>query len=223
MGNTLVNIPASQTQQLKSFGLTHFQYQDGDHFGELLALVSLAPIFIIVAETTIVFSRREITGILLLCGQLLNELFNLVLKLAICEPRPHEHLGDGYGMPSSHSQFMGFFAVYVLMYFESQITTNIVQKRCVQIGAIVLSVLVVVSRVYLGYHTLRQVLAGVGIGVVAGIAWYQFVELVRRTGILDYALRSGICHWLLIRDSRNVTDIALVEYNLSMNQKLKTL
>ncbi|KAJ2576571.1 hypothetical protein GGH19_002054 [Coemansia sp. RSA 1807] len=129
MGNTLVNIPASQTQQLKSFGLTHFQYQDGDHFGELLALI----------------------------------------------------------------------------------------------GAIVLSVLVVVSRVYLGYHTLRQVLAGVGVGVVAGIAWYQFVELVRRTGILDYALRSGICHWLLIRDSRNVTDIALVEYNLSMNQKLKTL
>ncbi|KAJ2844176.1 hypothetical protein GGI22_006967, partial [Coemansia erecta] len=60
-------------------------------------------------EATIVLSRRETAGILLLAGQLTNEGFNLVLKGCIQQERPNLHLGDGYGMPSSHSQFMAFF------------------------------------------------------------------------------------------------------------------
>ncbi|KAJ2817652.1 hypothetical protein IWW50_006097, partial [Coemansia erecta] len=61
MSDNYIDIPVDQVRQLKPFGLTHFQYQDGDHLGKLLALISLAPIFLIVAETTIVFSRREAT------------------------------------------------------------------------------------------------------------------------------------------------------------------
>ncbi|KAJ2490228.1 hypothetical protein IWW37_003337 [Coemansia sp. RSA 2050] len=126
--------------ELRSFGLTHFQYSDGDHVGMALALASLFPIFMIVMEVTIVLSRREISGILLLTGQLLNEGFNLVLKQIIREERPHLHLGDGYGMPSSHAQFMGFFVIFSAMYLENQITTNAVHKRIVQTGAVVLGV-----------------------------------------------------------------------------------
>ncbi|PIA15169.1 hypothetical protein COEREDRAFT_82157, partial [Coemansia reversa NRRL 1564] len=113
MSNLQYDISINPRQQLKSFGLTHFQYREGDKMGMALALASLFPIFLIVAETSIVFGRREAAGILLLLGQLLNEAFNLVLKLAIREDRPNIQLGDGYGMPSSHSQFMGFFVFYM--------------------------------------------------------------------------------------------------------------
>ncbi|KAJ1734955.1 hypothetical protein LPJ61_000805 [Coemansia biformis] len=211
-------------QRLQSLGLTHFQYAEGDHVGQLLALASLAPVFLVVAETTIVFSRREVAGILLLAGQLLNEAFNLALKLAIREERPYWNLGDGYGMPSSHSQFMGFFVLYVVLYFERRVVAHTVHKRAVQLGAVVLGALVVVSRVYLGYHTVLQVLVGVGVGLASGAAWYAFTEaVVRPGGIVDAALATYPCRWLLIRDSHGIPDIALAEYCLSMATKQKTM
>ncbi|KAJ1839236.1 hypothetical protein LPJ70_005139, partial [Coemansia sp. RSA 2708] len=107
-------------------------------------------------------------GVLLLLGQLLNELLNLIIKLIIREPRPHEHLGDGYGMPSSHAQFMGFFVVYVVVYLETRVVMHQVHRRVVQAGSLVLGGLVLISRVYLGYHTVRQVLAGAIVGAGTG-------------------------------------------------------
>ncbi|KAJ2785713.1 Dolichyldiphosphatase 1 [Coemansia javaensis] len=209
-------------RQLRPFGLTYFQYEDGDHVGMLLALASLAPIFLVVAETAVVLSRREAAGILLLAGQLLNEALNLALKLWIREDRPHQHLGDGYGMPSSHAQFMGFFAVYMALYFERQVAALAAHRRLVLAGAAVLAALVAASRVYLGYHTAAQVLAGVAAGVASGAAWYAFVErVVRGGGILDAALATRPCRWLLIRDSRGIRDIARAEYDLSMAARRK--
>ncbi|KAJ2805520.1 hypothetical protein H4R21_001226 [Coemansia helicoidea] len=211
-----------QAQQLKSLGLTHFQYVEGDRLGMLLALASLAPVFLVVAETTIVFSRREVAGVLLLAGQLLNEALSLALKEAVREERPHRHLGDGYGMPSSHAQFMGFFALYVALYFERQTGAHRVHRRIAQAGAAVLGAAVAVSRVYLGYHTLRQTLAGGAVGLAAAAAWYAFAECVLRpSGFVDAALAARPCRWLLLRDSRNVPDVALAEYTLSMAAKQK--
>ncbi|KAJ2712888.1 hypothetical protein H4R19_002523 [Coemansia spiralis] len=215
------DMPDAQ-QRLQSLGLTHFQYVEGDHVGLVLALASLAPVFLVVAETAIVFSRREVAGILLLVGQLLNEALSVALKLAICEERPHRHLGNGYGMPSSHAQFMGFFAVYVAVYFEWRVGAHPAHRRAAQLGVAVLGALVVASRVYLGYHTLRQALAGVAVGFASGAAWYAFVEsVVRPSGLVDTALATYPCRWLLIRDSRATPDIALAEYNLSMSVKQK--
>lgn len=204
-------------KQLRSFGLTHFQYMEGDGLGPMFALLSLFPIFIVVMQTTIILSRREVAGILFLLGQLLNELVNLVLKLAIKESRPHSHLGSGYGMPSNHGQFMGFFSIFTVMYLETRIaTSNIWLKRIVQVGAILLGELVTVSRVYLGYHTTRQVLAGLLVGVCFGLFWYWFTDSVLyQHGWVERALRFPVCQWLLIRDSRNITDVALAEYHLS--------
>ncbi|KAJ2834184.1 hypothetical protein GGI24_000513 [Coemansia furcata] len=206
--------------ELRSFGLTHFQYSDGDHIGMALALASLFPIFMVVMEVTIVLSRREIAGILLLSGQLLNEAFNLVLKQIIREERPHLHLGDGYGMPSSHAQFMGFFVVFTTMYLEARITTNVIHKRAVQMGAIVLGVLVAASRVYLGYHSGMQVVAGGAVGLIAGLVWYWLVvHVLYPSGLVEALLGTSVCQWLLIRDSRGVPDIALAEYRLSQNNR----
>lgn len=69
-------------------------------------------------------------------GQMLCECFNYMLKHIIQEERPNrectqicaslcrltefecaEHLGDGYGFPSSHSQWMGYFASFLFLHF----------------------------------------------------------------------------------------------------------
>ncbi|KAJ2516590.1 hypothetical protein H4217_004483 [Coemansia sp. RSA 1939] len=202
--------------ELRSLGLTHFQYQDGDYMGMALALASLFPIFLVVMEATIVLSRREIAGILLLIGQLGNEGLNIVLKVMIRQDRPNVHLGDGYGMPSSHSQFMTFFLAYTVVYLETRVSNNNVHKRAVQAGAVMLTLLVMTSRVYLGYHSALQVFAGGLVGAVSGSIWLWFVERTIYTNrAIDIVLDWSICRWLLIRDSRTVPDIALAEYRLS--------
>ncbi|KAJ1773526.1 hypothetical protein IW140_002024 [Coemansia sp. RSA 1813] len=167
-------------------------------------------------EVTIVLSRREVAGILLIAGQLANEGFNLVLKEIVQQERPHMHLGDGYGMPSSHSQFMTFFVTFTVVYLETHITTNAIHKRAVQAGAIALGLLVMVSRVYLGYHTTLQVIAGGIVGICSGCVWLWLVErAIYASKFVDIVLDWPVCKWLLIRDSRNVQDIALAEYKLS--------
>ncbi|KAJ1890285.1 hypothetical protein LPJ81_005964, partial [Coemansia sp. IMI 209127] len=196
---------------------------NGDNVGMLFALASLIPIFLVVMEATIVLSRREIAGILLLAGQLTNETFNLVLKVIIQQERPNLHLGDGYGMPSSHSQFMTFFVVYTVVYLETHISTNEIHKRAVQAGAIALGLLVMISRIYLGYHTALQVVAGGLIGVCSGCFWLWFVErAIYASKAVDVALDWPICKWLLIRDSRAAPDIALAEYRLSRHATNRT-
>ncbi|KAJ1943698.1 hypothetical protein FBU59_002827 [Linderina macrospora] len=211
------------TSNLKSFSLTHFQYEDGDTLGQFLALISLVPIFFIVMETTIVLSRRELAGVVLLLGQLLNELVNFVLKELIREERPHLELGDGFGMPSSHAQFMGFFLAYTVLYLEMRVTTDRVHTRLVQLGALVLAILVAVSRVYLNYHTAMQVAAGAIVGLAAGAGWFGATETVFfGSGIAGWVLDTRLCRWLLVRDSRSVPDIARREYELSQTSKHKS-
>lgn len=51
-------------------------------------------------------------------GIILNELVNFLLKNWFCEPRPlvRNVTYQEYGMPSSHSQFMWFFATYCALF-----------------------------------------------------------------------------------------------------------
>lgn len=82
-----------------------------------LALVTLAPPFLIVAYVSILLVRRELTILLGFVGQLGCEIVNLVLKRTLRQGRPTDFLGTGYGMPSSHSQFAGYFIAFWTWHF----------------------------------------------------------------------------------------------------------
>ena len=60
--------------------------------------------------------RRELTYLNVLIGQVLCEIINGKLKRRIQQHRPTNVLGSGYGMPSSHSQFCGFFAAFWVLH-----------------------------------------------------------------------------------------------------------
>lgn len=69
----------------------------------LLALLTLSPFFLFSSYATIILINRPLSGLNILLGQLANEVFNGILKRRLRGVRPGA-LGEGYGMPSSHSQ-----------------------------------------------------------------------------------------------------------------------
>ncbi|CBQ68716.1 related to CAX4-required for full levels of dolichol-linked oligosaccharides [Sporisorium reilianum SRZ2] len=174
-----------------SLGLTHVQYDPSDTFAKLFALVTLSPIFLLCSYVTIILLRRELTFINALIGQLACEGLNWALKRLIKQPRPTDRLGAGYGMPSSHSQFLGFFAAFFLAHFwlnrpplvkpRSLINT---MRRFEHALAMILiasiSILTCYSRHHLHYHSPLQIVVGVTIGLVFGGVYYYFTEYLSK-------------------------------------------
>jgi len=76
----------------KPVSLTYVLYNKGDLIGSILAYSSLCPIFLIVAYTSIILSRRELIIVFTLVGQLLNEVLNTIIKHIVKEPRPERNI-----------------------------------------------------------------------------------------------------------------------------------
>ena len=189
-------------------------------------------------------------------GQLTCEAVNFVLKRLIKEERPrHLHTGArGYGMPSSHAQFVVFWAVALSLFLlvrhrpppggraQRQVggegdgnkdkelrapsladvprayragglpalnasveayshgPWTLPQRGLLSGGAVAVAGLVAWSRVYLGYHTVRQVLAGCVAGAGCGAAWFAVTYLLRETGALAWALELPVARWCRVRD-----------------------
>jgi dolichyldiphosphatase len=217
--------------------------------------------------------------LLLFAGQLACEAVNFVLKRLIKEERPRHHalhhvaahgsVGKGYGMPSSHAQFVVFWAVALGLFLmvrhrpvvvaeakdvpaqaaaidgqgggeadaavaggengkggtPPSLTSvpqayrtgglpaltasleayahshwTLAQRGVVSLGALFVAALVAWSRVYLGYHTVRQVLAGCAAGAGCATAWFVVTYLLRETGTLAWALELPPARWLRVRD-----------------------
>lgn len=66
------------------------------------------------------------------------------------------------------------------------------------------------SRIYLRYHTPRQVAIGAGIGACVGVAWYIFVMILRYTGWVDWVLQIRAVEMLWFKDG----DIGSLEHDL---------
>jgi membrane-associated phospholipid phosphatase len=65
------------------------------------------------------------------CVQLLNEVANQILKRSIQQSRPEGARMSGSGMPSAHSQFIFFFAAYVVAYTWKRCVTQ--KQSCLAI------------------------------------------------------------------------------------------
>ncbi|CAK7205431.1 hypothetical protein SEUCBS139899_008202 [Sporothrix eucalyptigena] len=129
----------------------------------------------------------------------------------------------GYGMPSSHAQFAGFWALtvalFLLVRYESKKTRSSMAKAgaalvpwhkrtsmslfervATSIAAFIVALFIAWSRVYLQYHTLRQVLVGFAAGLVVGAGWFGFTSVARYTGLLDWGLQLPPAQYLRFRD-----------------------
>ena len=117
--------------------------------------------------------------------------------------------GKGYGMPSSHAQFVTFFSLSLSLFLLLRHTPNpstthtpisFPERLLLSIVASICAAAVAYSRVYLNYHTLKQVLVGCAAGAVFAILWFIFTTLLRRTGWIDWILDTPLAEAFRMRD-----------------------
>ena len=77
---------------------------------------------------------------------------------------------------------------------------SLAERALMSAGAIVLAGAVAWSRIYLGYHTEKQVLVGCAAGVISAVAWFVATSIVRQTGLLCWALDIPVARWFRFRD-----------------------
>ena len=63
--------------------MLHMEYPEGDQVGHVLAWFSMTPFFIFAGMITLILFRRDLHTISFTLGQLVNEVFNLILKRII--------------------------------------------------------------------------------------------------------------------------------------------
>ncbi len=116
----------------------------------------------------------------------------MVVKRLLRHPRPQATcalLGKchKYGMPSSHAQVMSYaFTTALLMHLHRRRNRKNVKNSAPSRSEVIelielvllaaLGALVGIARVYLGYHSADQVLAGVGLGSIFSVVWFWLIQ-----------------------------------------------
>lgn len=123
--------------------------------------------------------------------------------------------GKGYGMPSSHAQFVAFFSTFLTCFLllrhrphspsahqpsSTHLPTPYWQRLALALLSVVCAAAVAQSRVYLNYHLPRQVYAGAVTGVACGLAWFVATSFARHAGWVDWVLNVPVVKWLRFRD-----------------------
>ncbi|KAL1124075.1 hypothetical protein AAG570_001845 [Ranatra chinensis] len=184
-----------------------------------MAVVSLSPLAIISGFIALILFRRDLHTIVFFFGTLLNELFNSILKYTICEPRPLQRsVSQEFGMPSSHAQFSWFFATYVIYFvfirlhhMNNNTTLENAWKAVIILSCLSVAVFVTISRVYLQYHTWKQVIFGSIVGILFGTFWFALTHLVF-TPYFPMLASWRVCELLLVRDTTLIPNVLWFEY-----------
>jgi len=195
--------------------LTHVLYDAHSHLAFALALITLSPILLMASYAALAVITRDLLIINMWAGQLACEAFNWILKRLVKQERPLESGGSGYGFPSSHSQYMGYFATFLILHliFRHRFATtgnwmlDQLFRLIVYVGLVAWSAAVCYSRYHLTYHTSHQIIWGAGVGVGFGALTYLIAELIPAwwpkspLGRLRIALLNHeIIVWLRIKD-----------------------
>ena len=184
---------------------------------------------------TLIWATREVEILQMFAGQMSCEVLNFGLKRWFKDERPKGKSlrliwlprkadpgvsgmsGKGYGMPSSHAQFAAFFAASLSLFLLLRHKPNPAKARAPMtfIQRLLLSILVCLgssavaaSRVYLNYHTPKQVLVGIGAGVVSALFWFGITTAIRQLGLMDWFLETRISNLVRLRDLVIEEDLA---------------
>ncbi|PQE21546.1 PAP2 domain protein [Rutstroemia sp. NJR-2017a WRK4] len=195
---------------LASLSLTHVHYDPNDPVSYGCAWLALVPQGLCVMYATLIWSTREIEILMMFGGQMACEALNFVLKRILKEERPKQMHGKGYGMPSSHAQFVSFFSLSLTLFLlfrhvpkkptPSHTPLTLVARVGLSGLALLSAGLVAWSRIYLNYHTPKQVMVGCGAGVASAIAWFVVTTAVRRSGLLTWILDLPATRLFRMRD-----------------------
>ncbi|QLL33960.1 hypothetical protein HG536_0F02850 [Torulaspora globosa] len=232
----MASVASSFNPNLIPFDDTYILYDAKDPLSFLSAYFSLFPIAVLVFQLSWFITTRELEACIIAAGQVANEIFNNILKILLKQPRPmsfgesfqNDTLRSNYGMPSAHSQFMGFFCMYIGLRYCFRWKGLTRAKRL--LGVIMVCFMascVCFSRVYLRYHTLGQVLVGFTVGLATGSTYFLLVGFLREWKIIDWVLSWNLAQILYVKDSCNLAPITLEEeyheYQRRLQKKSKRM
>lgn len=212
------------------FDDTYVLYDPNDIVSFVSVYFSLLPIGILIFYLSWFIITREIEPVIIAGGQVVNDVVNNIVKNILKEQRPfliegfqQNGLRSGYGMPSAHSQFMGFFATYfmlrVWLQWKDLTTSRKIISTCALYGV---AGCVVFSRVYLYYHSLGQVLVGVSLGSFIGASYFVVIGIARSIGFIDFILSWPIVKLFWVKDSVYHAPMSLKEeYEFWITRKEK--
>ncbi|PVH74967.1 PAP2-domain-containing protein [Cadophora sp. DSE1049] len=143
-------------------------------------------------------------------GQMACEALNFALKRILKEERPKQMHGKGYGMPSSHAQFVAFFSLSLTLFLlfrhvpkkptPSHTPLTMVSRVLLSGLALASAGLVAWSRIYLNYHTEKQVMVGCLAGTLSAVSWFLITTVVRQSGLLGWILEQYPTRLFRMRD-----------------------
>ncbi|GMY14708.1 Lipid phosphate phosphatase gamma, chloroplastic [Fagus crenata] len=206
------------TTPLKAVTLTHVRYQRGDQLGHFLAWISLVPVFISLGGFISHFIfRRELQGICFALGLIISQFVNELIKTSVQQARPETcallETCDSHGWPSSHAQYMSFFAIYfTLMTCKGLGLFDVKNKWVVNFWPWSMALLTMYSRVYLGYHTIAQVFAGAALGIFLGALWFWVVNSVLIV-FFPAIEESAFGRMFYIKDTSHIPNVLKFEYD----------
>ena len=121
--------------------------------------------------------------------------------------------GKGYGMPSSHAQFVAYFSTFLTLFMlfrhdphnhphasKTHVPIQLWQRLLLSTASMICAGAVAQSRIYLYYHKPRQVYVGVAAGVGCAIAWFAVTSIARSYGLIDWMLELPLVRWARLRD-----------------------
>ncbi|KAK0581971.1 hypothetical protein LWI29_020015 [Acer saccharum] len=202
------------TVPLKAVKLTDVRYQKGDELGRFLAWVSLVPVFISLGGFVSHFIfRRELQGIFFAIGLIISQFIKKNVQQARPETCALLEMCDSQGWPSSHSQYMFFFAVYFsLLNCKGIGPWGIKNRWFMNVLHWSLAILTMYSRVYLGYHAVAQVFAGATLGILVGTAWFWVVNSVLFC-YFPAIEESALGRYFCLKDTSHIPDVLKFEYD----------
>ncbi|CCH45627.1 Dolichyldiphosphatase [Wickerhamomyces ciferrii] len=215
----LINNMTSLNYNPVPFDDTYVLYDPQDPISTISVYFSLLPIGILIFYLSWFIVTREIEPVIIAGGQVVNDIINNIVKNIIKEERPlaidgfqSNGLRSGYGMPSAHSQFMGFFAIF----FTLKIWLNWKDLTCIRkilgtLGVYILGSLVAFSRVYLYYHSYKQVAVGVLLGTAIGAPYFLVTSIARSLGLIDWIISWKIVNLFWVKDSTFHSPLTLKE------------
>ncbi|CAG5092965.1 Similar to DOLPP1: Dolichyldiphosphatase 1 (Rhinolophus ferrumequinum) [Cotesia congregata] len=204
VSSNIVNNNYQQNIKWIPLSVSLVEYPQGDSLGLGLALISLMPLALIVGFITLIAFRRDLHTICFFIGVIVTDIVGLFLKYTIKEARPMKRdvVYVEYGMPSTHSLLMWFFATYTALF--------VCLRWTIIGGCATVAVLVSYSRIYLQYHTISQVLCGFVVGIIMGVTWFFITHLVLAP--FFPIIVSRLSEFLLIRDSTLIPNVLWFEY-----------
>lgn len=201
-----------------TLAITHVEYPAGDIVGKGLACVSMLPLGLCVSMLTLVLFRRDLHTIFFFLGIVLNEIINFTLKHIIKEARPYKErkvLHVEYGMPSSHSQLIWFFATYLTLFMFIRLANgtkwSTLWKYFVTTIAIISATIVSYSRLYLLYHSFEQIVCGGLLGCFNGVMWFFLTHHIF-TPWFSTITSWSISEFFMIRDTTLIPNVLWFEY-----------